>query len=251
MCSFCGKKNEPRRIPAPDWMSREFIYYPVQFCSCEQGQRLRREFEDASTQKEWLKRAKEIIKPIEKKRWGKYRFSSWERFRAGGDAARWQDAIEKYADHVKNTGANWLFVHGNNGTGKTHLSVAATRKIAANNLWKPAIVVWVELCTTTKEGWSSKDFNERAAWQPARDAGILLIDDLDKIPSEKWAMGKLLALLNHRSDNQMPTIITANHSIEELETRWGNDDIWRAVLSRIGGQLSAVIEMNGEDSRWA
>ena len=217
-------------------------------CGCYDGQRLKAEAEDAATRKEWRSMAESIIRPINVGVYATYKFGNWDRNRQP-DAGSWADAVEQYADEVEDKESNWLYLYGNYGVGKTHLAIAALRKAAAVRLWKPHIVVWPGLCALTKESWSDKSGEtEGSLWAAARNAKILLIDDIDKTASSEWALGKLYTLIDYRVTRQKPTIITANHSLEQLQRMW-RIDTWQAVLSRIVGQLKMTVKMSGSDQR--
>lgn len=246
-CPSCHRLVEPIEIRLP--YNDRVIWIPRRYCSCPDGQAQMEADITAQNHNDRIARARELIADLDGKRWSKYRFGNWDNARhAGAYAAR--QAVERYVDNIARNGKNWLFVSGGYGLGKTHIAVAAVRKIAAEKLWQPHIVVWPELCAMTQEAWSSKNIDEAAVWGKARNAGILLIDDLDKLPSSPWAMGRLFALVNHRYDNQLPTIITANHSVAELRRLWRNNDVGSAVLSRIMGQLFGAVEVSGRDVRW-
>jgi len=224
------------------------MWIPRRFCSCAAGQAAERAEEEAQSRTDWIEAAREMVVDLESNRWRRYRLRDWDNKRLGAYQARLK--VENYIQQVTAQGNNWLLISGGYGLGKTHLAVAALRKIAAEKLWRPHVIVWPELCAMTQEAWSSKRMDEAAVWNAARHARILLIDDLDKLPSSPWAMGRLLALVNYRYDAQKPTIITANHSAAQLRRLWNADDVGGAVLSRIMGQLFGTVEVAGKDIRW-
>jgi DNA replication protein DnaC len=52
-----------------------------------------------------------------------------------------------------------------------------------------------------------------------RNAPILILDDLGTQSGSPWAQEKLFQLLNHRSNSQLPTVVTTNLSIDRLDER--------------------------------
>lgn len=63
------------------------------------------------------------------------------------------------------------------------------------------------------------------------------------------ALGKLYELVDQRYLHCLPTILTANRNLEALSTYWGKTEpmqgLARAIVSRIVGQLAAVIQILG------
>lgn len=220
------------------------------FCDCPDGQARKEADETKRSYGGWKAQATELIKGLGVGQYANYRFGTWDKKRHGGRAYAWGSRVEKYAGNVRKDGGNWLYIHGPYGVGKTHLGVAATRQIAAERLWKPAVVVWSELCILTQESWDDPAVSTAGEWAGARAAGILLLDDLDKTSTKPWAMERLFALINYRYGYQKPTIITANHSLEYLKREWLGSDAGQAVLSRIAEMLFDVIECQGDDQRW-
>lgn len=245
-CPDCGANVEPITFEIVTGNAR---YIRRQFCACPDGRRKKADAEEQTTYEEWRAQAAELIRPIDVGAYGRYRFGEWERKAQAGNAALWADTVEQYADTVQDNTQNWLYLYGDYGVGKTHLAVSALRKAAAVRLWKPHIIVWPSICALTKESWGNAGgATEGSLWAAARNAKIALIDDLDKTASSEWTLGKLYTLIDYRVTRQKPTIITANHSLTELQKMWKNDT-WQAVLSRIVGQLTMTVKMYGVDQR--
>ena len=186
-----------------------------------------------------------------------FRFGTFDPARNGDSSRSAIEYVQKYCEEVEVGPSNWLYIYGPYGVGKTHLAVAALRKIAATRLWSPYMAVWPTLCSQVKESWrKDTGTTEAQLWGKMRHSKILLIDDIDKGKYTAWQMGKLFEIINHRTLKQWPTVITANHSIEALAVEWdkGEDNPARdsggAIISRIGGQLWGAVEITGRDQRW-
>ena len=52
-----------------------------------------------------------------------------------------------------------------------------------------------------------------------REAPLLIIDDLGAHSASNWAQEKLFQLLNHRYNAQLPTVITTNQRLENMDQR--------------------------------
>jgi len=254
VCDDCGDTV----LPGAVFLDAGPVYYPVDFCACPAGAAKR----VASEREIALDDRDKVLNPLfdaarlDRGAYDRYRFCFWDTERNPG-ASPARDAVREYVADVTATGRNWLCLYGPYGLGKTHLAVAAVRAIAASRLWRPHIVVWSELCQATKESWSSKTGpSEYQLWARARGARILLLDDLDKTATSEWAMGKLFAVINYRTVNEIPTIVTANKSLKALKALWGASihehvrDDGLAVLSRIAGAASQSVRFEGKDQRW-
>lgn len=252
-CKHCGEQVEPLTVTVDE--STHCI--PRRHCDCPQALAEKEVADQERQRQEWREQAIRLITEagLESRQYSRLRFVEWDVNRNAPHSQRALDQFTAYTESVESEGQNWLYAHGGYGLGKTHLSVAAVRKIAAENLWRPHVVVWPELCQMTKESWGGNGDSEASLWGRARAADILLIDDLDKTATSEWAMGKLYGLINFRSARQKATIITANHSLPELTDQWRNHkafhvkDTGAAVLSRIQGQLAKIVVMKGSDQR--
>ena len=93
----------------------------------------------------------------------------------------------------------------------------------------------------------------RAAFGPSSESGVderletiretplLILDDLGAHHSTPWAQEKLFQILNHRYNSRLPTVITTNQRLEELDPR---------IASRLADlDLSQIFEIPAPDFR--
>jgi len=113
----------------------------------------------------------------------------------------------------------WLVITGPSGSGKTHLAAAiANERI---RLGHPALF-WTtpELLQHLRSAFSP---SSETAYDELSDqinnTPLLILDDLGTQSSTPWAKEKLDQLLNHRYNNQLPTVIVTATPIGELEER--------------------------------
>ncbi len=188
-------------------------------------------------------------------------FSAWDAQRNPPWSGQALASVQAYVTEVVQAGQNWLYLHGPYGVGKTHLAVAAVRRVAFERLWRPQVVVWPAHCSAVQQSWSQDVAeagpSERQLWNAMQTADLLLIDDIDKRHATPWAMEKLYEVMDYRQEREKPTLITANHGLEELTALWSlaNQpehvrDTGAAILSRIAGQLWGMVELGGTDQRW-
>jgi len=113
----------------------------------------------------------------------------------------------------------WLLLRGGFGSGKTHLAAAiANRRLA---LGEPALFVVVpDLLDYLRASYSPSSettFDQR--FEMILDAGMLILDDLGAQSSTPWAQEKLFQILNHRYNRRLPTVITTNSEMDEIDVR--------------------------------
>lgn len=113
----------------------------------------------------------------------------------------------------------WLLIKGGYGSGKTHLAAA----IANYRLQRgePAIFIVVpDLLDYLRAAFSpdsSIPYDER--FDELRNAPLLILDDLGSHSSTSWAQEKLFQLLNYRYMARLPTVITTDLELEEIDPR--------------------------------
>ena len=135
----------------------------------------------------------------------------------------------------------WRVFLGGYGCGKTHLAVAIANYRVAQN--KPALFVVVpDLLDNLRAAYgphSGSTYDER--FDQIRNAPLLILDDLGTQSSTPWAQEKLFQIFNHRYNARLPTVITSNHKLEEIDRR---------IRSRlVDPDLSQVINITAPDFR--
>jgi DNA replication protein DnaC len=113
----------------------------------------------------------------------------------------------------------WLLITGAYGCGKTHLAAAIAnaaieRGQAALFLNAPDLLDHLRATFSPESEVSYDELFERL-----RNAPVLVLDDLGAQSSSSWAQEKLFQLLNHRYNLRLPTVITTNQRVEEMEPR--------------------------------
>jgi DNA replication protein DnaC len=240
--------------------SRAVYKVSPRYCPCPEGQRQLVRDEARLQRREWARQARQIVFSLEVGKYADFRFKTWDPDQNGQNSADVVKSVLSYADDViARRTKRWLWLHGDYGLGKTHLGIAALRQIAAKNLWPQMVAVWPDHCSRVKDsfGLSPGQAGDTSGklWSKMRSAKILLIDDIDKVDTTGWAIQKLYEVIDHRLIRQRTTIITANHSISELRGLWRSSekshirDTGSAILSRIEGEVYALVKFAGEDQR--
>jgi DNA replication protein DnaC len=115
--------------------------------------------------------------------------------------------------------SGWLVFTGSYGTGKTHLAAAIAN--ACYERGQPAYFVVVPDLLDHLRATYSPD--SRVAYdelfEAIRTAPVLILDDLGAHSSTPWAQEKLYQLINHRYNARLPTVITTNLRLDEIDPR--------------------------------
>lgn len=179
-------------------------------------------------------------------------------FEVEGNASRSkiQQYILQYITQYKQTGQfldKGLYLFGEFGTGKTYILGVIADSLA--KLKVPSLLVYTpELFRELRSSLIQGTFEERLKY--IKNVPVLMLDDLGAEPVTVWIRDEVLgAILHYRMSNELPTFISSNYSLEELEeqisrTETGQEDILKAkrILERIK-MLTQPIELQGENRR--
>lgn len=167
----------------------------------------------------------------------------------------WGNEFLDYSNGDKHTLQNkWLVLHGANGLGKTHLPVAMLMALFDAGYKDFRFIVWPEFCDRIRATFNpSTQEYEEAVKREAKDIGLVVLDDIDKVCLTEWAQNTLYLVLNYRINNGLPTVISLN---------WGPGDAdplapGRLALAEILGKATydrimdnaTAIEFTGESYR--
>ncbi len=124
-------------------------------------------------------------------------------------------AARQFAAHPE----GWLLFTGAYGCGKTHLAAAIAHEVIGRG--EPALFIVVpdllDYLRATFGPSSEISFDER--FERVRTAPLLILDDLGSQNTTPWAQEKLFQLLNYRYAARLPTVITTNLKLPEIEPR--------------------------------
>ena len=109
------------------------------------------------------------------------------------------------------------FLWGNFGNGKTHLAIAALNEWYAREstviFWKvPDFLSWMR-----RRVFEDKEREDDVLQSYREGANLVVFDDLGTENRTDWSYEQLYRVLDSRSDNHLPTIITSN--LDELDGR--------------------------------
>ena len=113
----------------------------------------------------------------------------------------------------------WLFFTGGYGCGKTHLAAAIANRRLQNGQQAIFVVApdLLDHLRTTFGPDSEASYDE--LFDEVRRTELLVLDDLGAHSATPWAQEKLFQILNHRYNSRLPTVLTTNQRMEELDQR--------------------------------
>jgi DNA replication protein DnaC len=125
----------------------------------------------------------------------------------------------KAAISFANNPQGWLILSGPSNCGKTHLAAA----IANEQINQGKTVLFIstpdllDKLRTTYNSESELHYDE--FFDRVRNVPLLILDDLGIHTSTAWVKEKLDQLINHRFNNELPTVIVTTNPIEEIDDR--------------------------------
>lgn len=115
------------------------------------------------------------------------------------------------------TPSSWLIFEGPPGSGKTHLAASIANSLIASGV--PILFVSAsDLLDELRSGYAPDNpmpFSE--IYQRVADAEVLVLDALGSHSTTPWAQEKLHQLINHRFNGSLPTVVTLNCPMEDLD----------------------------------
>jgi DNA replication protein DnaC len=138
------------------------------------------------------------------------------------EAQRHRYNIARVYEYVKDFVANpqqrkWLVLMGPHGCGKTHLTAAMANARLQRGL--PTLFIntpdLLDALRASFGGEGSGAYDK--VFYEVRATPFLILDDFGAQSSTAWAKEKLYQVLNYRYNVQLPTVITTNQSLEEID----------------------------------
>lgn len=158
------------------------------------------------------------------------------------------DKVRGYLDRqLEKTGKlakEGLFLIGPNGTGKTHLAVAVMRELILKGIESCRFIkvpkLLFEIRKTFRDGYRN---TEGEFVEKFENYTYLVLDELGVEKVTDWSLQDLYLVIDGRSNNLRPTIITSNLSLDEIEKHLDSRFSSRIV------EMCRVIKIECEDWR--
>src|SRR4030095_5083581 len=124
------------------------------------------------------------------------------------------DASEYFARTLN----SWLLLEGSYGSGKTHLAAAIANDAVQRGI--PTLFITVpDLLDSLRFAYNDPETTFEARFEDIRSADLLVMDDFGTQNATQWAQEKLFQIINYRYINKLPTVITTNLILDEIESR--------------------------------
>lgn len=111
----------------------------------------------------------------------------------------------------------WLVLMGIHGAGKTHLSAAMANDRLQRGL-PTLFIVTPDLLDALRASFGADGTGAYdKVFYEVRSAPFLILDDFGAQSATAWAKEKLYQVLNYRYNAQLPTVITTNQTLEQID----------------------------------
>ena len=125
-----------------------------------------------------------------------------------------KDVCEEFSNAMK----GWLLLEGAYGCGKTHLAAAIANAAVQRGL--PTLFITVpDLLDSLRFAYGNPETTFEARFDEIKNANLLVMDDFGTQNATNWAQEKLFQIINYRYINNLPTVITTNLILDEIESR--------------------------------
>ncbi len=130
-------------------------------------------------------------------------------------------SLERAFNHAQQFAHNlqgWFLLQGRYGCGKTHLAAAIANFVV--DMGVPTLFITVpDLLDALRFSYNAEDVTFEQRFEEIRRVRLLVLDDFGTQNATPWAQEKLFQILNFRYINQLPTVVTTNLSLNEIEGR--------------------------------
>jgi DNA replication protein DnaC len=135
-----------------------------------------------------------------------------------------------------------LLLHGPFGVGKTGLAIAILRleMMADGGLF---FTVPTLLDCIRRTYGPNPIANEHEIVESVKTTPFLVLDDLGAERVTEWVREKLFTIINHRHDENLPTVFTSNLDVAQLGEHIGERTTWRIV------EMCQTIHVDGPNLR--
>lgn len=141
---------------------------------------------------------------------------------------------KKYYDFAKIYCSNWeenksdgigIIMQGQNGTGKSHLSIAIAHELIEQSLVNVRVGSFIKIAMEIRKNFDS----ENEVVDHLSNIDLLILDDFGKEKSTPWIQQLSYLVINERYEKKKPTIITTNYSGQDLNTKFDTATIGRLI----------------------
>ena len=131
------------------------------------------------------------------------------------------DSLERafnHSQHFSEKLDGWLLIQGGYGCGKTHLAAAIANLAVSVGI--PTLFITVpDLLDNLRYAYQDPEASFEERFEEIRQCPLLILDDFGTQNATEWAREKLFQIFNYRYVNKLPTVVTTNLPLEEIDGR--------------------------------
>lgn len=143
-------------------------------------------------------------------------------------------ALDQYIRNLTLARQYGFLIHGPSGAGKSWAAAYVVNSVRHRRSMSAAMVNFSRTLTALRSTFRDDD-EHKALRSILFDTPLLAIDDLgmerkvNENPELSWAVEQFYQVIDYRRDEDLPTIITTNKTLDELRERLGEP-----IMTRIG-----------------
>lgn len=142
-------------------------------------------------------------------------------------------ALQRAEDFAREP-RGWIVYEGPYGCGKTHLAVAIANARLEQFGDRVLFITAPDLLDFLRTTFNSDaEVSYSEAFEQICNVSLLILDDLGVENPSGWAKEKLFQLLNYRYVNKLPTVITTNTALDELDPRISSRMMEKGVVAHL------------------
>lgn len=152
--------------------------------------------------------------------------------------------LEKYLNFVKNGSTEWIYINGEQNTGRTYLAAALAVDLARKGKG-PICFLNTSLRTKELSDYSFKDQEQfKKLMNKYQSAPVLVLDDFgNEFKNDFVRDGIIFEILNKRSANHLLTIFTSDFTIDDIVSLYSTNKA-AAIRAR---QIGKIIRNNAKE----
>ena len=142
----------------------------------------------------------------------------WRRINLPPQQRESLENVYRLAMNYAKSPESWLVFQGVTGSGKTHLASAIVNY--CYDAMQPALFIvvpdFLDHLRSTFSPESKVSYDQ--LFERVKTAPLLIMDDFGEQSTTPWAREKLYQVINYRYNAQLPTVITARGSLDEIDS---------------------------------
>lgn len=239
LCPSCIESDCPRDIM--DRPIRVSVCVVIKFNGCSKAAEIRQQKQDALN-RETAEQSKESIRLLAVIP-ARFAEAGFAEFKVTGENTAAYHSAKEFAVRTRGRqpGRSLLIV-GPTGVGKTHLgcailNVAVESVLSCRYFYAPDMLEMLR-------GKSRDETMTRLAYRAICEYPLAVIDEVGMDTDTAWTVGVYTRIIDERYRAKLPTVITSNLSMPQL-----NAAVGERAMSRIV-ETYDVLGCNGDDYRW-